>query len=176
MRATVPPRTVAMPTPQDAAGRARTPNAQSMKAPLGDPSVVDVVVVDGVIVVGTDVVGGTEVVGADVVGGGAIVVVVDPTTHVALQQLPEPTMPPRASHFSAVDLTEHLLTTEGQSASTPHAVEPSSQSPSVHVPDSQIAHVTKPSFFPQVERAAHRVTAPLQFASTSPFRTASRTA
>jgi hypothetical protein len=148
-----------------------------MKAPLGDPSVVEVVVVDGVIVVGgTDVVGGTEVVGAAVVDGGATVVVVDPTTHVALQQLPEPTVPPRASHFSAVDLTEHLLTTEGQSASTPHAVEPSSQNPSLHVPGSQIAHVTNPSFFPQVERAAHRVTAPLQFGSTSPFRTASRTA
>jgi hypothetical protein len=127
-----------------------------------------------VVVVGV-VVGGPVVVGGDVVGGAAVVVV-DPPTHVALQQLPEPAMPPRSSHFSAVDLTEHLLTTAGQSTSVAHAVTPSSHWPAVHVPGSQIAQVTKPSFLPQVDRAAQRVTVPLQFGSTSPFRTASRTA
>jgi hypothetical protein len=145
-------------------------DAQSKNAPLGEPCVVEVVVV----VVGV-VVGGPVVVGC-VVGGPAVVVVVGPTAHVALQQLPEPTMPPRASHLSAVDLTEHLLTTAGQSTSVTHAVTPSSHRSPVHVPGSQIAQVTKPSFLPQVDRAAQRVTVPLQFGSTSPFRTASRTA
>jgi hypothetical protein len=132
-------------------------NAQSTNAPLGDPSVVDVVVVTGVVVV----------VGA--------VVVVGPTTHVASQQLPEPATPPRASHFSAVDLIEQWFTTGGHAESSAQAVTPSSQTPFVHVPAPQIAQVTKPSFFPQLERAAQRVTAPLQFTSTSPLRTASRT-
>jgi len=54
-------------------------------------------------------------------------------------------------------------------------VTPSSQTPLVQVPALQMAHVTKPDFFPHVERAAQRVTAPLQFPSRSPFLTASFT-
>jgi hypothetical protein len=56
-----------------------------------------------------------------------------------------------------------------------HAVTPSSHKLFVHVPGEQIAQVTKPDFLPQVERAAQRVTAPLQLTSRSPFCTAVRT-
>jgi len=96
--------------------------------------------------------------------------------HAASQQLPEPTVPPFASHSSGLDLVEQWFTTGGQSVLRAHAVTPSSHTPLVHVPGLQLVQVTKPVFFPQVDRAAHRVTAPLQFVSMSPSRTASRTA
>ena len=83
-------------------------------------------------------------------------------------------MPPRAAHSSAVDFVEQWFSTGGQVELSVQAVTPSSQNPPVQVPGEQIAHVTKPDFFPQVERASQRVTAPLQFVG-SPFATASRT-
>jgi hypothetical protein len=42
----------------------------------------------------------------------------------------------------------------------------------LHLPGDAKQHVTNPDFFPQVERAAHRVTVPLQFVGSSPLRTA----
>jgi len=93
----------------------------------------------------------------------------------ASQQLPEPAMPPRATHWSALDLVEQWVRTGGHVELSEQTVTPSSQNPLVHVPGSQTAQVTKPDFFPHVERAAQRVTAPLQFTSRSPRRTASRT-
>jgi hypothetical protein len=147
---------------------------QSKNAPLGEPIVVVVTVVGGV-----DVVGALEVVvGVDVVGGVEVVgeVVVDaPGSQAASQQLPEPATPPLASQSSALALVEHRSTTGGHVELSTQAVTPSSHRPSEHVPASQIVHVTKPLFFPHVERAAQRVTAPLQLASRSPLRTASRT-
>ena len=145
-------------------------------------------VVEVVEVVGVDVVGALEVVGTVVVGAAVVVgrevvgtvvvgwVVVDgPPSHVASQQLPEPTTPPLASHCAALDFVEQRFTTDGHAELSAQAVTPSSHTPSLHVPGSQIAQVTKPLFLPQVERAAQRVTAPLQLASRSPLRTASRT-
>ena len=90
----------------------------------------------------------------------------------ASQQLPDPATPPFAEHSSALDFVEQWFTTGGHIELSVHVVTPSSQSPVVQVPGLQIAHVTKPVFFPHVERAAHRVTAPLQFPSRSPFLTA----
>jgi hypothetical protein len=148
---------------------------QSRNAPLGEPCVV---VVAGDVVVGVDVVGGAEVVGTDVVGGLEVVgdvEVVAPGTQAASQQLPVLATPPLASHASALDLVEQRLTTSAHVESSIHAVTPSSHRPFSQVPASQIVHVTKPLFLPQVERAAQRVTAPLQLASRSPLRTASRT-
>jgi hypothetical protein len=63
----------------------------------------------------------------------------------------------------------------GQFGSPEHTVTPSWQSPFSHVPDDAKQQVTNPDFFPHVERAAQRVTAPLQLVG-SPFATASRTA
>jgi hypothetical protein len=79
---------------------------------------------------------------------------------VASQQLPEPATPPFAEQSSALDFVEQWFTTGGHIELSAHMVTPSSQTPLVQVPGLQIAHVTKPDFFPQVERAAHRVTAP----------------
>jgi hypothetical protein len=140
-------------------------------------------VVEDVDVVGVEVVGGevvgVVVVGTDVVGGAEVVGTVEvdaPGTQVAKQQLPVPTTPPLSSHFSALDLVEQRFTTCGHVELSTHAVTPSSHRLFSQVPGSQIVHVTKPSFLPHVERAAHFVTAPLQLASKSPLRTASRTA
>jgi len=88
-------------------------------------------------------------------------------THVASQQLPDPGTPPFAVQRSAVDFVEQWFTTGGHIELSVHMVTPSSQTPLVQVPGLQIAQVTKPDFFPQVERAAHLVTAPLQFVSRS---------
>jgi hypothetical protein len=96
-------------------------------------------------------------------------------THVASQQLPDPATPPFAAQRSALDFVEQWFTTGGHIELSVHMVTPSSQRPLVQVPGLQIAQVTKPDFFPHVERAAQRVTAPLQFVSRSLFRTASRT-
>jgi hypothetical protein len=96
-------------------------------------------------------------------------------THVASQQLPEPDVPPLAVQRSALDLVEQWLSTGGHVELSEHVVTPSSQSPLVHVPTLQIAQVTKPVFFPHVERAAQCTTAPLQFVSIAPLLTASRT-
>jgi hypothetical protein len=96
-------------------------------------------------------------------------------THAASQQLPDPATPPLASHASALDLVEQWFRTGGHCELSAHTVVPSSHNPAVQVPVLQIAHVTKPVFLPHVERAAHRVTAPLQLVSMSPFLTASRT-
>jgi hypothetical protein len=94
----------------------------------------------------------------------------------ASQQLPEPAMPPLAAQRSELDFVEQRSSTGGHVELSMQAVTPSSQNPPVQVPGEQIAHVTKPDFFPHVERAAQRVTAPLQFTSRSPFRTAALTA
>jgi hypothetical protein len=94
---------------------------------------------------------------------------------VASQQLPEPATPPFAAQSSALDFIEQWFTTGGHIELSVHMVTPSSQTPLVQVPALQIAHVTKSDFFPHVERAAQRVTAPLQFVSRLPLRTASRT-
>jgi hypothetical protein len=150
---------------------------QSRNAPLGEMAVVEDVEVVGVEVVGGEVVG-VVVVGTPVVGGAEVVGTVEvdgPGTQAASQQLPVPTMPPLASHFSALDLVEQRFTTSAQFESSMHAVVPSSQKPFSQVPASQIVHVTKPLFLPHVERAAHLVTAPLQLTSRSPLLTASRT-
>jgi len=96
-------------------------------------------------------------------------------THVASQQLPDPATPPFAAQRSALDFVEQWFTTGGHIELSVHMVTPSSQTPFVQVPGLQIAQVTKPDFFPHVERAAHRVTAPLQFPSRSPFLTAAFT-
>ncbi len=96
--------------------------------------------------------------------------VVEGVGQLASQQLPEPTMPEQRA---ALDLVEQWVTTAGQVKLTVHAVVPSSQNPFVQVPGSQVKHVTKP-VFPHVDRAAHRVTAPLQFVGR-PFATASFT-
>jgi hypothetical protein len=45
-----------------------------------------------------------------------------------------------------------------------------------HVPSEAKQHVTNPVRFPHVERAAQRVTVPLQLVGSSPLPTASRTA
>jgi len=66
------------------------------------------------------------------------------------------------------------VTTGGHVELSVQPVVPSSQNPLVHVPGSQMGQVTKPVFLPHVERAAQRVTLPLQFTSRSPLRTASR--
>jgi hypothetical protein len=94
---------------------------------------------------------------------------------VASQQLPEPAKPPFAAQWSELDLVEQRFRTSGHVELSEHAVVPSSQNPFVHVPGSHSAQVTKPDFLPQVERAAQRVTAPLQFTSSWPLATASRT-
>src|SRR5438477_10584608 len=91
---------------------------------------------------------------------------------VALQQLPVPVIPVRQWEVS--DLVEQCVTTCGHGTVAEHAVTPSSQRPSVHVPGSHVTQVTKP-FLPQVERAAQRTALPLQFTSSSPLLTASRT-
>jgi hypothetical protein len=93
--------------------------------------------------------------------------------HVASQQLPEPTtFEPEQSVAS--DLVEQWVTTAGQVALVLHGVVPSSQTPLVQVPGWQVEQVTKP-VFPHVDRAAQRVTAPLQFVGR-PFATAAFTA
>src|SRR5580765_5340081 len=85
-------------------------------------------------------------------------------------------MPPFARHRSALDFVEQRSTTCGHVELSAHGVTPSSQKPSaLQVPGTQIVHVTKPSFLPHVERAAHRTTLPLQLTSSSPVETASRT-
>jgi hypothetical protein len=96
-------------------------------------------------------------------------------TQVASQQLPDPATPPFAAQRSALDFVEQWFTTGGHIELSVHMVTPSSQTPLVQVPGLQIAQVTKPDFFPHVERAAHRVTAPLQFPSSSLFLTAAFT-
>lgn len=94
----------------------------------------------------------------------------------ALQQLPEPTTPPLASQDSALDLVEQRSTTAGHPVLSVQAVTPSSQNPSVlQVPGLQVVQVTNPDLWPHVDRAAQRTTLPLQFTSSSPLRTASRT-
>jgi hypothetical protein len=87
----------------------------------------------------------------------------DVTGHVASQQLPDPTTP---WHSVALALVEQWVTIPGHVALDVQIVVPSSQSPFVHVPGSHREHVTNPDFFPHVDRAAHRVTAPLQFAGS----------
>jgi hypothetical protein len=97
----------------------------------------------------------------------------------ASQQLPEPTtavIPSLAVQRAASDFVEQWFRTGGHVELSVHAVTPSSQRLLVHVPGEHCAHVMKPDFFPHVERAAQRVTAPLQFTSRSPFRTAALTA
>jgi hypothetical protein len=85
--------------------------------------------------------------------------------------------PPFTTHLVASDLIVQRSTTGGHVELSTQVVVPSSQVPepstTVHVPGLQIVHVTKPSFLPQVERAAQRVTLPLQFTSSSWFLTAS---
>ena len=112
---------------------------------------------------------------ADVSAGQLTNAPLGDATHTASQQLPVPTTPPRASHASALDLVEQRLRTGGHCELSAQTVVPSSQRPLVQVPASHCAQVTKPLFFPQVERAAQRVTAPLQLVAMSPLRTASRT-
>jgi hypothetical protein len=94
---------------------------------------------------------------------------------VASQQLPDPATPPFASQRSALDFVEQWFIRGGHIELSAHMVTPSSHRPLVQVPGLQIAQVTKPDFFPHVDRAAHRVTAPLQFVSRSPFLTAAFT-
>jgi hypothetical protein len=87
--------------------------------------------------------------------------------------------PPFTTHLAASDLIVQRSTTGGHVELSVQRVVPSSHVPvvepsgMVHVPGLQIVHVTKPSFLPQVERAAQRVTLPLQFTSSSLFLTAS---
>jgi len=69
-------------------------------------------------------------------------------------------------HASALDFVWHFVTT-GQLAAVVQTVTPSRQSPLVQVPGLAKQQVTNPGF-PQVDRAAQRVTAPWQFFG-SPF-------
>jgi hypothetical protein len=159
------------------------PQVDSVVVVVVDAPVV-VVVVDEtpvVVVVGADVVvvvvgASVVVVGASVVVvvAGAVVVVVLPATQLASQQLPSLGTPPRAVQRSALDWIEQRSTTGGHCELSLHVVEPSSQTPFAQVPGLQKAHATKPDFLPQDERAAQRCTVPLQLASRSPLRTASR--
>ncbi len=96
-----------------------------------------------------------------------------PGVQVASQQLlVEFVTPPIAVQRSPLDLTEQRFRTGGHVELSVHAVVPSSQKPFVHVPGEQNAQATNPVFLPHVERAAQRVTAPLQFTSSWLFRTA----
>jgi hypothetical protein len=97
-------------------------------------------------------------------------------SQVARQQLPLPAMPPLAAHSAALDLVEQRSTTCGHVELSAQGVTPSSQTSPVHVPGTHRVHVTKPSFLPHVDRAAQRTTFPLQFVSSWPLVTASRTA
>jgi hypothetical protein len=87
--------------------------------------------------------------------------------------------PPFTTHLPASALIVQRSTTGGHVELSVQSVVPSSHVPEVEpagmvqVPGLQIVQVTKPSFLPQVERAAQRVTLPLQFTSSSLFLTAS---
>ncbi len=70
-------------------------------------------------------------------------------------------------HAAALDLMWHLITA-GQGTVALHAVVPSGHSPFTQVPGVAKQQVTKPGF-PQVDRAAQRVTAPWQFAGSAPL-------
>jgi len=96
------------------------------------------------------------------------------TLQTASQQLPEPGKPPCAVQRLLLDFTLHRVC-PGHVASLAHAAPPSWQNPLMHFPGEAKQQVTNPVFFPHVERAAHRVTVPLQLVG-SPFATASRTA
>jgi len=78
-----------------------------------------------------------------------------------------PGEPPAALHASALDLMWHF-TTAGQETVGLHAVVPSGQTPFTQVPAVAKQQVAKPGF-PQVERAAQRVTAPWQFLGSAPL-------
>jgi hypothetical protein len=66
-------------------------------------------------------------------------------------------------HISALDFTLHRCL-GGQSPSCEHGVAPSWQRPLRHDPGRTKQQVTKPGGFPQTDRAAQRLTSPLQFA------------
>ncbi len=70
-------------------------------------------------------------------------------------------------HAPAFDFMWHFVTL-GQLAAVVQAVTPSWQSPFVQVPGLAKQQVTKPGF-PQVDRAAQRVTAPWQFLGSAPL-------
>jgi len=96
------------------------------------------------------------------------------TLHTASQQLPVPGEPPCAVQRSLLDFTLHRVRA-GHSASVEHCVSLPAHVPLAHLPSEAKQQVTNPFFLPHVERAAHRVTVPLQLVG-SPFATASRTA
>jgi len=77
-------------------------------------------------------------------------------------------------HWTALDFERHLVTA-GHWVASVHTVVPSWQSPVValQTPGDAKQQVTKPGL-PHVDRAAHRVTVPLQFVGR-PFATASFT-
>jgi hypothetical protein len=73
-------------------------------------------------------------------------------------------------------LVEQRFSTGGHVELSVQLVVPSSQKPALQVPGEHTAQVMNPSFLPHVERAAHRVTAPLQLTGKRWFRTRSLTA